>query len=105
MAGPTVNVHVGIPWRAGDPWREQAFAYVQIHLRGAGFDPVPYDDGADVFSRAGSRNLAVRCADADVVILHDADMILPATAYIEAAEIARSSGRLVIGFSRYRPLS
>jgi len=41
-----VNVHVGIPWRAGDPWREQAFAYVQIHLRGAGFDPVPYDDGA-----------------------------------------------------------
>jgi hypothetical protein len=62
-------VHVGIPWRAGDPWREQAFAYVQIHLRGAGLDPVPYDNGADIFSRAGSRNLAVRCADADVVIL------------------------------------
>ena len=43
-----MRVHVGIPWRAGDPWREQAFAYVQIHLRGAGLDPVPYDNGADI---------------------------------------------------------
>ena len=105
VAGPAVRVHVGIPWRAGDPWREQAFAYVQIHLRGAGLDPVPYDNGADIFSRAGSRNLAVRCADADVVILHDADMVLPAAAYLEAAELALSSDRLVIGFNRYRPLS
>lgn len=100
-----MRVHVGIPWRAGDPWREQAFAYVQIHLRGAGLDPVPYDNGADIFSRAGSRNLAVRCADADVVILHDADIVLPAAAYLEAAELALSSDRLVIGFNRYRPLS
>ena len=36
--------------------------------------------------RAGPHNLAVRCADADVVILHDADMVLPAAAPLEAAE-------------------
>lgn len=100
-----MNVHVGIPWRAGDPWREQSCAYVQIHLRGAGLDPVAYDTGAEPFSRAGSRNLAVRCAaDADVVILHDADMILPPAAYHEMAERA-TTGRLVVGFNRYRPLS
>lgn len=100
-----MNIHVGIPWRAGDPWREQAFAYVQVHLRAAGFHPESYDNGAEPFSRAGSRNLAVRCSDADVVILHDADMVCPPDAYRQMADLAMSSDRMVVGFNRYRPLS
>ena len=90
--------------------RRQAFAYVQIHLssttrRDDGLGPGPVRQRRRHLLPGGSRNLAVRCADADVVILHDADMVLPAAAYLEAAELALSSDRLVIGFNRYRPLS
>lgn len=100
-----MKISIGVPWRGGDPLREEAFEFVRAHLRRAGFSLTTFDDGTEPFSRAGSRNLAVRdAADAQVVILHDADMILPLAAYLRLAEEAWNSRRLVIGFDEYRPL-
>ena len=73
-------------------------AYVQIHLHAApAWTRSPYDNGADIFPGQGSRNLAVRCADADVVILHDADMVPPA-----AARTSGGRARPVVGPAGHR---
>jgi GT2 family glycosyltransferase len=98
-----VRVHVGVPWRGGDPWRERSFRYVCDHLHALGLVALPADSDHEPFSRAGSRNRAVRQASkADVVILHDADMVAPD--YEEMAELALETGQMVVGFSDYRPL-
>lgn len=100
-----MRVAVVTPWRTSDPWRTRAWTYVSQHLTIAGYRPTPYDSGSEPFSRAGSRNLAVRTErDADVVILHDADMVAPARSYRAMATLAVETGRLVVGFSEYRAL-
>ena len=103
MAGRPVKIHVGVPWRGGDAHRERSFRYVCDHLHSCGLTALPADSGHEPFSRAGSRNTAVRhAADADVVFLHDADMILPD--YQAAAELALDTDEMVVAFRHYRPL-
>ena len=100
-----MKIHVGVPWRGGDPWRERSFRYVCDHLHACGLTALPADSGDDKFSRAASRNTAVRHgASADVVFLHDADMVLPSEAYHEAAELALGTEEMVVAFRHYRPL-
>jgi N-terminal domain of galactosyltransferase len=100
---------VGIPWRGGDAARERNCDYVTTYVENnvtsnwsvAGSDP------AFPFSRAAARNDLAKMANADrfdVVVLHDADMIAPAGAYLEMAERAYDTGTLVIGFTEYRAL-
>lgn len=101
-----MNIHVGVPWRGGDPHRERSWRYVCDHLHRCGLTALPADSGHDPFSRAASRNTAVRhAADVDVVILHDADMVAPADAYAQAAELALDTGQMVVAFNQYRPLN
>lgn len=103
MAGRPVKIHVGVPWRGGDAHRERSFRYVCDHLHSCGLTALPADSGHEPFSRAGSRNTAVRhAADADVVFLHDADMILPD--YQAAAELALETDEMVVAFRHYHPL-
>lgn len=97
-----MRVHVGVPWRAGDPHRERSLGYVLAHLQACGFNPGLHDSGHEPFNRAASRNQAVK--DCDVAILHDADMILPLEQYQAMIEAALE-GRVVVGFNEYRPLS
>jgi len=85
--------------------RARSWAYVEQHLTDAGFEPVTVDAGGEPFSRAASRNLGAAPGLADVVILHDADMLAPADAYDAMADRALETGRLVVGFSEYRALS
>lgn len=100
-----MNIVYGVPWRDLDPWRARCWAHVREHLLASGHWVREADSGAEPFSRAASRNLAVElAADADVVILHDADMIVPHRAYAEMAIRAHQTGRMVIGFSQYRAL-
>ena len=101
-----MKIHVGVPWRGGDDYRERSFRYVCDHLHSAGLVALPADSDHDPFSRAGSRNKAVgHAAAADVVILHDADMVAPIDAYEEMARIALETSRMVVGFTEYRPLN
>ena len=101
-----MNVTVGVLWRAGDPWRERAWQYVHGYLVGCGHEPQIADSGHEPFNRAASRNqLVERAADADVVILHDADMLAPPSAYTHMAVMAARTGQMVVGFRHYRPLS
>lgn len=90
---------IGIPWRPGDPHREAAYAHIRKWLpcEVEAFDADP----SAPFSRAGSRNLA---ADSGVIVHNDADMLAPAGAYDEMLELARSTGRLVVGYHQYRAL-
>lgn len=103
------DVMIGVPWRGGDPWRERTYRHVLAHLTEAAREacmgsPLVADDGSDPFSRAGSRNQIMCDTDADVVILHDADMLAPLHAYSEMATLAHESSRLVIGYTEYRAL-
>lgn len=100
-----MNIVFGVPWRDLDPWRARCWDHVREHLLATGYWVREADSGDEPFSRAASRNLAVDlAADADVVILHDADMIVPPVAYSEMAIRAHQTGRMVIGFSQYRSL-
>lgn len=99
-----MSIRVAVPYRPSSSWRSQSWAYVERHLHDSGFEPVTVDAGGDPFSRAASRNLGAAPGRADVVILHDADMLAPAEAYDLMAERALATGRLVVGFSEYRAL-
>lgn len=103
---------VGVPWRPSDsPDREAACAYVLTHLDRPGMDAtgvalVDADQDAP-FSRGRSANLAAAMALAegvDVVVIHDADMVLPVESYVRMVATARITGRLVVGFNDYRAL-
>lgn len=104
-----MRVAVTIPWRP-TPDREEAFRFVWgwytsiLHLQG--WDRImAVDSGHPVFSRAASRNAAVRAAsDADIVIVNDADTVPhPATLY-EAVKSALD-GQLHYGLDKMKYLS
>ena len=75
---------VVVPWRDGDKWRKQSFDFVTAHLDSCGQKWVPVDADPDKpFSRSATKNRGARWAEAegaDVVIFHDADMIVPCEA-------------------------
>ena len=94
------------PWRPGDRDRESAFDYVRDWVASLGLPWTKADaDPLDVFNRAASKNRGARqSAWADVLIFHDADMVIPRHVYPELVDTATSTGRLVVGFFEYRTL-
>lgn len=104
-----MNIDIGVPWRGGDVVREASWRYVRTHLTRVAAAVTTADaDFSQPFSRAASRNAAVdhaKRALADVVILHDADMLAPRGAYAEMASLAHETRRLVVGYTQYRALS
>ena len=91
---------VCVPWRGGDPTREDAWERV----RGNGF-PYPYytgdSDPTKPFNRAAARNAAVRVApDADVYVFNDADHALSHGRVQQAVEMAAEFGFAVHPYSQ-----
>lgn len=93
---------IGVPWRQGCPHRERAWSYIEPRLRRTADRLIVANP--DPFTRAAARNMAVDSVASGVVILHDADMLLPDEAYGELTARAEATGRLVIGYHQYRPL-
>jgi hypothetical protein len=104
-----VTVAVVIPWRPGSAQRNAHHDYVRAHLRSLLHDAVHLDadSGHTPFSRAGSRNEAVRqaqAAGADTVVLCDADTLAEAEP-LHAAISAAADGVLHLPYTWYRGLS
>lgn len=101
---------VAIPWRpSGSYEREVAFDYVHGRLLDLDVTGVATFDADPLapFSRGRSANLAFGAAKAmgaDVVIVNDADMILPEESYYSLWTTAMDSGTLIVGFDDYRAL-
>lgn len=91
--------NIVIPFRAGnDMWRQKSSQYVFRHMEK--YDPVFADDGADPFSRSGSRNAgASKCPD-DVIMFLDADTYIHHDQIDAAIELARE-GYMVHPFTHY----
>ena len=101
------DVIVAFPWRP-TPDRERAFRFVSGWYRDnlPGAKIVAVDAGGAQFSRAASRNLAVRCAAAaDVVVLNDADTIPTPRAVRAAITAAHHRGGLHFGLDTMRYLT
>lgn len=101
-----MRVAVVIPWRGGQPDRERHHETVRAHLRTLLPDAVhlDVDSGHAPFSRAGSRNLGVRLAqdaEADVVVLCDADTLPEREPLLTAIESAHD-GLLHLPYRLFR---
>ena len=103
---------LAVPWRpSGSPDRDAAVTYVYSRAEQLEADDVWFVDADPLapFSRGRSANMAFEGAAAlgedTVVIVNDADMILPEDSYYRAAEMARATGTLVVGFDDYRVLN
>lgn len=104
MSVGSVSVVVGFPWRP-TPDRLAGFEIVQSWYEWALLDSVQVvaDSGHEEFSRAASRNLAVRLAQEyspDVVVISDADTI-PTPAGLTAAITAALNGGMHYPFDKY----
>lgn len=104
-----MTVALIIPWRGGQPQREQHHLTVVNHMRALLPDAVHIDadSGHQPFSRAGSRNHGVHQAHqqgADVVVICDADTLVEAEP-LKAAIEAATDGLLHLPYSRYRSLT
>ncbi|MFK0203863.1 galactosyltransferase-related protein [Streptomyces lavendulae] len=102
-----VEVAVGIPWRGGCPERERGMEFTRRQLSEV-FPGAPVslvDAGGERFSRAASRNKAMKLfPDADVVILHDACNLVDPDG-LHAAVTEAADGRLWFPFTEYRSLT
>ncbi len=107
-----MNVAVLVPFRSrGCEYRETNFRHVRRLWADAGYFVLPCDDGADPFSRAASINRGYQALDigatvwADVVIIADADTVVPEAQASKAVEMAAEQPGLVVAFNRYRYLT
>lgn len=98
-----------IPWYSTDPWRIRSMHFVTDHLEKCGVEytlaPGPQPGK---FSRAAAKNQGARWAYQDgieVIIFHDADMIVEQQAYEDLIAKAQETGKLVVGFTEYRALT
>ena len=91
-----------IPWRpSGDWWRQSSFNYVSRFMEP--LHPLYVDDGAQPFSRSGSKNLGARSSTADVIMFLDADTVIPHHQIMEAFEVAKQ-GCFVYPFNSYHSI-
>ncbi|MFE9220802.1 hypothetical protein ACFYN3_31245 [Streptomyces lavendulae] len=103
-----MKVMVAIPWRA-EPGRELAHSLTLRHWAGVlpEAQVVDVDSGSELFSRAGSRNEAVRQAEragAEVVVIGDADTLVDEVPLGLAIEGARTSGKVHLPYVVCRSL-
>lgn len=95
---------VVVPWRSkGDVHREMAWRLARDNW--SGWDVHTADDGGEPFSRAASINLAVEEHPADVYVVADADVLVPADQVRAAVELAQSAPGIVLAYDRYAYLS
>jgi hypothetical protein len=104
-----MNAAFCVAWRPDGNQRDRNWRFVLDRL--AALDWPLFVGSREVdgeFSRAASRNDAAYEAchkvGPEVLVFHDADMIAPAGAYLEAAAVAVHEQRLVVGFTDYRAL-
>lgn len=99
-----MRLAVLVPFRpSNDLWRRPARNYVEQHLRDT-FPNDPLfivDDGFDPFSRGASITTWALPLHADVFLVCDADLIVPAGQLREVVRLAGESPGLVIPFDRY----
>ena len=107
MAG---EVFVAVPWRdRGNTHAQESLDYVIEHLYSILHQPVHLVDSPEgPWSLAAARNRAVReahDAEADVVVICDADTIVEADALLRAVELAADCGRIVLPYTLFRALT
>ena len=92
-----------IPWRdSGCPWRRRSFQYVMRHMDP--YSPIVVDNGANPFSRSGSKNLGAELCESDVVLFLDADTVIP-HAQIDAAIEKARGGSVVYPYTEYHSMN
>lgn len=99
-----------VPWQSDDPWRTRLKDYVTGHLERAGVEYIlAPDPQPGPFNRARAKNFGAEIAmgrdDYDVIIFHDADMVIHDWEYENLAHRADEFGQLVIGYNEYRALN
>jgi hypothetical protein len=98
-----------IPWKAADDWRVRLMEYVTAHLERAGVEYIlSPDPQPGPFNRARAKNFGAEIAigkDYDIIIFHDADMVIHDWEYENLIYRADEFGQLVIGFNEYRALT
>lgn len=97
-----------VPWRdSGDESRQRSHDYVTTYLMAQSFQPIDCDTDDPDFSRAAAKNSVIHKQPAepdDVLMFHDADMVLPPENYDQMINLAHLEAGLVVGFSTYRAL-
>lgn len=102
------NVTVAVPFRhSGCRYRFESFRFISDMITGWIPDAefVMVDAGGETFDRSRTRNLAVRRAENDVVVLHDADTFATKDNLLAAIEAARTHNGLVLPYHYYGGLS
>lgn len=95
-----------IPWRDTHPTRARDLSIVLRHLAPLGWPVVLADDPSRPdFNRAAARNQGVHQSSTDVVLLHDADMLVPHEQLTRAATQADATHRMVIAYTTYRAIT
>lgn len=103
------TIGVVVPWRyKGDPWRLANFTTVRYHLDG--FAPVVVASdglaGDTPFNRSRAYNLgAAQLPEADVIVFHEADMLIPRAQLVIAVNAALVKPGMVVPFDTYDYLS
>lgn len=94
-----------VPWRAGDPVREQAWSHVKPALGALGWPIFTGDTGGE-FSRSAACNAAAAAAgEWDVAVVADADTYHPLAPMRLAVDAAHESGRAVVPWDRRHKLN
>lgn len=89
-----------IPWRdTGEPWRSKHFDFL-FDYYSKEFDVVLGDNSGD-FNRSAARNAGVEKSNSDVVVIIDADNLLPIINIVKAIDRARRKDILVKPFSLF----
>lgn len=91
-----------IPWRdTGCEHRRRNLAATIAHLKRGGIEATTSDDGTfEQFNVSAARNRGVESSTADVVIVNDADVIVPTSQLLDAARIAHTTGEVVTCYNR-----
>lgn len=100
------RVAVCIPWFGGDDYRTNAWSCVRSRYEAMGLTVYVGDDdtGGEWTNRARGCNNAVADAladDPEVLLIGDADTVVPPEQVWAAAHAARMTGQLVIGYTEY----
>lgn len=100
-----------VPWRdKGDPWRQANLAVVLTHLSRLDVAPVEVvsdgREGCAPFNRSAAYNRgAALCDPGEVMVFHEADMLLPRAQLLDAIALAGEAPGMVVPFDTYRYLS